>query len=147
MSKLISEFAAKYKDLTATIKAAQEKIKSDSQTLIGAIFNEFFAKHGEHVFAVHWTQGTPGFNDGDECLFSVHDIWLSITEESFEDGEGDYSPHHPELAEVFADFKVIQNLIKSIDNKYMQMIYDNDAKVVYFGPTGELEIQEWNCGY
>jgi hypothetical protein len=87
--QLIGEFEAKYQELTATIEAAQARIKAESQVLVSDLFKDFFARHGEKVYAVHWTQYTPYFNDGDECEFRVNDIYLSFTEEGYDDGEGD----------------------------------------------------------
>lgn len=87
--KLIKDFKAKYEELAAEIKAAQDKIKADSQQLINQIFEDYFSKYGDIVYAIHWTQGTPSFNDGEACEFSVHDMYLSFTEEGYEDGEGD----------------------------------------------------------
>jgi hypothetical protein len=86
---MISAFEEKYKKLSEEIKIAQDKIRAESQELINSIFKDYFAKYGELVYAIHWVQGTPGFNDGDPCYFSVHDMYLSFTEEGYDDGEGD----------------------------------------------------------
>ena len=53
------------------IKLKKEK-KTFSQDVIGAI--ERLIKQNPYIESVRWTQYTPHYNDGEECVFSVNDI-------------------------------------------------------------------------
>lgn len=116
---LISDFQTKYKKLAEEITAAQAKIRTESQALVNDIFKEYFEKYGEVVYAIHWTQGTPGFNDGDPCYFSVHEKFLSFTEEGYDSGEGDMH-----------DF--------DLESEYEQVLTEWDAYDI--DPTGAYEL-------
>ncbi|AKF13653.1 hypothetical protein PHIN3_390 [Sinorhizobium phage phiN3] len=212
-NKIITEFQAKYSELQARIKDAQEAAKRESQAIITSIFKEFFEKHGEHVYAIHWTQYTPYFNDGEECEFGVNEINIAFTEEGYDDREDEsrifgnredyeehlrkwteyekdprgtyqryyddfinrYGHHHYNKPELFghweptywskeelierlqwieeneeklraavADFEAIESVLNWIDDDYMKMIYGDHVRVSYFGPDGELEIDEYS---
>ncbi len=56
-------------------KEASDKLKSSLE----GVFKAFFDAHPE-VKTIHWVQYTPHFNDGDECIFSVHEFHYTSTE-------------------------------------------------------------------
>lgn len=49
------------------------KLMTEFKEKIEGIFSDFFRCTPE-IKEICWTQYTPYFNDGDECIFSVHDI-------------------------------------------------------------------------
>ncbi len=58
------------------MKAEYDKaVKTQSKSILTEIFENFFDSCPEAKI-VTWTQGTPSFNDGDPCYFSVHDIYV-----------------------------------------------------------------------
>lgn len=59
-------------DLVAQIKAVNERAKARGRDLLGKAFAAFFDRCPE-VRAVVWTQYAPYFNDGDPCVFNVHE--------------------------------------------------------------------------
>lgn len=68
----IQEFIDDYTKFQAEFQAkAQEKIKE--------IFTAFWEKNPA-IKAVIWTQYAPYFNDGDPCVFSVHDPYFTNAE-------------------------------------------------------------------
>lgn len=48
-----------------------KKVKETLQEKMKGVFKAFFDAHPE-VKTIHWTQYVPHFNDGEECVFSVH---------------------------------------------------------------------------
>lgn len=64
---ILSEFEKMRDEMQRTL---QKKMKG--------LFKAFFDAHPE-VKTVHWTQYTPYFNDGDECVFGVHDVHFTKT--------------------------------------------------------------------
>lgn len=74
-------------------KKYQEKAKEILKDCI-----KEFMKENPEVKALGWVQYTPYFNDGDECVFSIHGIGFSlkevtaeqVEETSYFDGEGSW---------------------------------------------------------
>lgn len=64
------------KQVTGELEAAKARMrefaKSEGRSAVHAAFQELFAKY-PRIGAVRWTQYTPHFNDGEPCVFSVHD--------------------------------------------------------------------------
>jgi hypothetical protein len=58
--------------LLAEIKAINERAKSSGKDLLGKAFTTFFERCPE-VYSVLWAQYAPYFNDGDPCVFHVHE--------------------------------------------------------------------------
>lgn len=55
------------------LKAAYDAaVKDKGQEVVDAIFKTAFDEIPE-IQSIAWTQGTPSFNDGDPCVFSVHE--------------------------------------------------------------------------
>jgi hypothetical protein len=61
----------KLNDLIAAQEALAKKFREEAQELFKDVTKEFFATN-PGIKAVVWTQYTPYFNDGDECIFSVN---------------------------------------------------------------------------
>lgn len=64
-SENIKKIVENYQDIR---KGMMEKCRN----LVGDAFRELLEKHPV-VQKIMWTQYTPYFNDGDECVFSVHE--------------------------------------------------------------------------
>ena len=61
---------SKLDDLIAAQEALAAKFREEAQELFKDVTKEFFETNPS-IKAIVWTQYTPYFNDGDECLFSV----------------------------------------------------------------------------
>ena len=74
------------------------------------------------VKAIYWTQYTPYFNDGEECIFGIHSILVSTNALStFEDEEetsGIYDVNYLDK-KVFIDYEIelISNLVKILQDE------------------------------
>jgi len=60
-------------ELTETRKHYREKAQ---KVLTEHLFPTFFGDHPE-IKMIYWTQYTPYFNDGDECVFRINDVCVS----------------------------------------------------------------------
>jgi hypothetical protein len=64
----------------------------ESRSVLNESFIEFFTKNPEFK-SVFWTQYTPHFMDGDECVFSVNDVYVKLVDdEEAEEDEGSDIP-------------------------------------------------------
>lgn len=83
MDSVISSFSKLAHDL-------QSKMREELKKVFASFFEEF-----PQVKTIHWTQYTPYFNDGDECVFRIGELWFTTTEHTelnereYAYGEGD----------------------------------------------------------
>lgn len=68
---VMDSFSAKFEE-------TMNNLKKDLQKQLETAFKLFFEKHPE-VATIHWVQYTPYFNDGDECVFGVHELYFTKT--------------------------------------------------------------------
>src|SRR5437868_5615429 len=73
----------------------ERQIQEAGQGLFAVEFKNFFAAHPE-VRVLRWTQGTPSFNDGDACVFSVYDMHVQLHDTTIRpqwvDADEEYDP-------------------------------------------------------
>jgi hypothetical protein len=67
----MSTLQEKFNKMLADQAELRAKFQEQAQLLFKDITKEFFSKN-PGINAVIWTQYTPYFNDGDECVFQVH---------------------------------------------------------------------------
>jgi hypothetical protein len=136
---------AKYDELQAKIDALQEEIRGETQKMIASVFEEFFTSNPK-AHAVAWVQFTPYWNDGDSTYFRVGEPHLYFSDEAiddlgFEEGEEDQSVEdivstyddvtEDEVERAFNEFDELSKVIRSIEDAYMEMIFDDHVSVVY----------------
>lgn len=81
MSKLMNKF----EEMQSEMASVRAKFQEQAQELFKEITKEVFEKNPA-VTAIIWTQYTPYFNDGDPCVFRVHDPYFTnANEEQMED--------------------------------------------------------------
>lgn len=73
---MIEEMIQQYQELEKEFEALEQKFREDFLDRIKPLFNKFFDEN-EEIGAICWTQFTPYFNDGDECVFSVKDVYFT----------------------------------------------------------------------
>lgn len=69
----LNQFTNEYEKAVEEFDKARAKIMQDLQHKLKNAFTAFFNSCPE-VEYITWTQYTPYFNDGDECIFSVNDM-------------------------------------------------------------------------
>jgi hypothetical protein len=57
-------------------RALKAKFQAEAQAMFKDTMKEFFDKN-PGITALKWTQYTPYFNDGDECVFGVNDVYFT----------------------------------------------------------------------
>lgn len=99
LNNVLAEVQAKRAELTEQVKA-----------VLASGIQDFMKEHPE-VKALYWTQYTPYFADGDECVFNVHGFYASTktadaSRENVWDGESFeelYSYRNAKTPEGFSD--------------------------------------------
>lgn len=101
----------------------QEEFQKKAQDMLKVAFTEFFEQN-PNIAALRWNQYTPYFNDGDECIFSVHELSYQVaSEEDDEFHEAWYDEAHPEEQAAAKEFG---SLIQTIpDDVYKAMFGDH----------------------
>jgi len=64
----------KIESLVSEFETLKKEFQAKAQVTFKDAFKEFWEKH-PNIKAVVWCQYTPYFNDGDPCVFGVHDMW------------------------------------------------------------------------
>lgn len=72
----MTELSELYKKLQQQITVLEDQIAKEAEKVIKTIFDEFFTKYSDVVTCIYWRQATPFFNDGEECVFTVSDIYM-----------------------------------------------------------------------
>lgn len=89
-----------YAEMNNSLAELKKQIAEKSQEYIKVIFEDFADKY--EFYSVSWTQYTPYFMDGDECVFSVRELCLHFTEES--EDESSYESDS-DIITSLADFR------------------------------------------
>jgi len=110
-------------------------IKTEGVNLLKEEFNDVFASHSD-VEAFAWSQWTPYFNDGDECVFSFHGLEVRLFGDPKEVEEDD--ENWDEDANLsYQGFKQVDNLVQNwgyIDGKWQRL----SSPVVLYPRYNEL---------
>lgn len=122
------------------VKKTQDSMKDSMKD----IFKSFFDSHPE-VKTIHWTQYAPHFNDGDECVFSVHEPHFTRTEyteleereHSWGEGDDGIVETHvwDEEKHSYVDANIDPNLIRDMKafSKILQSNANEDIMHAMFG--------------
>jgi hypothetical protein len=85
-----SQLQAEYLELQRRMKEVEEELSSKGRAVIEDFAKTLFEKWGARLESFGWTQYTPYFNDGSECVFGTYSDYPSINgEESY------YSTYDP----------------------------------------------------
>lgn len=94
-------------DFNANYKKVREEFVGGLEHQFAEVFEQFFAEN-PNVGGVVWTQYTPYFNDGDECVFRVNDKYLFPVDTDYDDLNGYDKDLFPNFAEVQAYKTVLE---------------------------------------
>lgn len=111
-----------YASARAAVEAAVQAAKDAGQKEFHRGTTALFESHPE-LQSFSWTQYTPYFNDGEECVFGVNvddpDI-NGIEGYEINKGWGDHPPQHPELLPV-----------KEAVEKFLSQFAESDMKSIF----------------
>lgn len=131
----MSDLQSKFDQLIAEQQELQKKFQEQGQALFKETFKEFFAKN-PGVKAVIWTQYTPYFNDGDECIFSVNQPTYTNAEGDDLDDVHAYGEYDGENEAVWASDDI--NYTLTCDREY----YKEEAEKIRSG--GAIDLPSCN---
>lgn len=115
--------------LIAEFYKAKEKLVSEIRNGFDAYVQQFIK---DDVVGIRWTQYTPYFNDGDECVFSVYDRYVRFKDTP--EDEGDYSDGYLSLwgCEDKKRKKIIQDIneaLAAIPDEIMKEVLGDHIQV------------------
>lgn len=136
-----------------SLAAAKAAFSASMQSNMKGVFSDFMAKY-PFVEKIVWKQYAPYFNDGEPCVFSVHDAEVFLVggdyDEDYPEGETDWSlrrmigsitENGDEITqEFYNDFKAISQLLQS-DDDTMRDIFGSDSKVTV--TRGGIDVDEY----
>jgi hypothetical protein len=137
MIQSIQQIKSNLNEIQKQIAKLEKQANKESSKLISKGFKQIFKKNPE-LKSFSWTQYTPYFNDGDECVFSANTDYISIND----------SEHEESIYEVrqFLDTlhnpqKEINRIIKRIEeckaNKYSYDYLESEIKTIQNGSIEE----------
>lgn len=103
INKLIEDF-----------KKQQQEFRKKAQTSLNELFKQTLDAHPEIHF-IAWTQYAPYFNDGEECIFSVHPLSASNCTEPSDVRYGEYEGDEEDIWVYDGDYGNYGNVPVSID--------------------------------
>lgn len=123
-------------DFNANYKKVREEFVKKLEPQFAEVFASFFAEN-PNVGGVQWTQYTPYFNDGDECIFSVNDMYLFPTGTD----EDDLSGYDEDLFPSFDDVQAYKTVLETGEapDDYRTW-YDNDRFLQQYSVTKKQHI-------
>lgn len=75
---LVESITKEYQQKLDELAAAKKKMQEELTIKLDPIFKQFFVENPK-IKQIVWTQYTPFFNDGEPCVFSVHDKYFVPT--------------------------------------------------------------------
>jgi hypothetical protein len=143
------------------MKESEAEARRKCQEILKNGFFHIFANFPE-IKAISWTQYTPYFNDGEECVFSVGDFSVSLVDVSIEDGEGmshfddsagwysswgaKYAADQGQLERDVADRlqKATRFLRDNFSNHFLMKGTFGDHVSVIARPDGNFQVMEYD---
>lgn len=153
------ELKTEYKALNAEMTKLRVVMQEKAKVIMNKAFTNFFEQYGEVVHSLYWSQYTPYFMDGDECVFSVNDVYILLEEdheEENDDGEGsNLIGSQEKLDELLAEigrYKEWKKDPMSVAKKYredsMEKGYDPfKENSLYSRESSEDQMRKWKPFY
>lgn len=135
------------KDLVKEMEAFKKEYQKKGQKILQTAFTQFFEENPK-IKTITWSQYTPYFNDGDECLFSINEFYCSAKklttedisdpydlerydeEETEEESTGGYTYDSPERKKVQAFEKMLsplEDVFKELFDDHVWVIATEDG--------------------
>lgn len=113
-------------ELEFLLRQFNEKLKEEFHHLIAAFFEE------TGVQAVCWTQYTPYFNDGEECIFEINDIYYVLEGFNPEELENPYNYEDDDLYKIVPPYRrwskdAVKHPLRDICDTFSDIIRMNEG--------------------
>lgn len=123
---MIEALKAEFEMYRAQIDVARAAMAEKSQGLIEAVIHESL-QSAPQISSFFWTQYTPHFNDGEPCLFSVHELQYVLKGEACDEYEGSYlynSDDYNRALQALQDVKLYHSDPQAYIAHYKQAYYE-----------------------
>lgn len=112
----------------------ETRLNKESKAIVGEIFKEFFEANPT-IRAVHWTQNTPGFNDGDPCYFGVNDFYYALKSEASEyeelaHGGDEEGWHYGYGSDTALESKATSDLYKTLPERVLEVAFGDGYSII-----------------
>ncbi|MFI5405125.1 MAG: hypothetical protein ACHQ1D_01290 [Nitrososphaerales archaeon] len=137
-----------YEEMRNEIKRKQEELSNELRKIGENYFKETskqYFKDFPFVEEFSWTQYTPYFMDGDECIFGVNADYPRMKFTGDEDSEEYYIPwKKPEEEYTDKDkaFRTLQTILGGVDDEVYKSMFGDHAKVTVNSNKIEVEFCE-----
>lgn len=125
--------------LRAEIRELKEKAAKAAKEDFNKYSQELFVSH-PNLESFSWTQYTPYFNDGDECVFSARTDYIDVEFDGevhegadkydLGTGYGKEFKYHPDLSEYQKALKDILEFLSVFENQDFKDIFGDHVRVV-----------------
>lgn len=143
-----------YSEFRQQIKAMDEKIRKEGKALFWGLAKEVFESNPE-LKSFTWSQYTPYFNDGNECVFRVNSDYIRLngSDDEYDSydlrEESEYGPSAEDLKEIGFSSRgsaslaqeAVSSLLSEIEDNHMQMIFGDHCQVIV-SKNGDIETSE-----
>lgn len=85
----MSKAAEKLEKVREKLENVRKELREFGEKAVREALSEFFDAHPQ-VEALRWEQYTPHFNDGDACVFSVHEVRAKLKDVPDDEEDEDY---------------------------------------------------------
>lgn len=119
-------------DVKHQYEVGKAELSKKLQTAIKEEFTKFFIANPE-VDSISWSQYTPYFNDGDECVFRVNHF-------QFFDKESE-EIRYPRWGEEENSLREFNALMRSIDDEIFKEMFGNHCEVT--ATREEFTVEEY----
>jgi len=145
------------KEKIAAIQKQKEELTAQLRNDFAPMLKPLFEKTNGKIKSIGWSQYTPYFNDGEECVFSTNFNWgLSINGERVDDikalaweikyhlkGDPKY-PFKPEWdLELYGFVEEFKGLLESIEDSFYKDLFGDHVEVTV-NADGTVETEHYN---
>lgn len=150
--------------LQRQVKEARDLMQKAARQVVKEGAAEIFTEYGDIVKSFGWTQYTPYFRDGDECVFGINELAITAQEdedESVYESEGAFSgygnnprvsrwggEHNPEsFDQRYEDAREACRAIYSVfnlDNGLAKDVFGDHVRVIF--TLEGVEVEEHDHG-
>lgn len=128
-----SKMTKKVTEMNEALERVKKKYQEEAQGLFSELTDGFFRAYPE-VKIIFWTQYTPHWNDGEECVFRVNEIYYSLDRNFDSKSFGDAESKASEWDLVDDD---------EDENYYDEAEYDGEQFFERTAKDVEAEIQRY----
>jgi len=133
MSEILNKIKTELDIFEAKKKQLVEELRKEFPRMFAELFNK-----SKCIESVSWTQYTPYFNDGDECVFSANTDWLNLN------GEYYYSRDKIEGWDKTEEaiIQEIKNVLGSIPEDFFRELFGDHAQIT-LKKNGDIIVTEY----